>query len=190
MFFFCIAFFPKADVPRHKEDAEWLRDFALVMIVWFTFLHTMAYMSANLFGSFDQMMGSITGNLGHAYNNWREWQYVLAFLCILVMIWPFLLFFAILHDGFNPYEHLTKSQITLEGDLFAQICYLGRVTLHIFMVIASIYMVVLLVMFIYIRSRQKSYPGQYTWMAKKLGSMPYGDLFFQSGEYYDCGICI
>ena len=190
MSLWCIATFPKTTVPRHKEDAEWLRDFSLVMLVWFTFFHAMAYLQSNLFGSFEGLMGAITGNLSHAYNNWREWQYVVAFLCILCMIWPFLLFFAVINDGFNPYEDLTPAQTTLEGGLLAKICRYMRMTLHIFMLVVTVYMVVMLIMFIYIRSRQKWYPSQYTWMAKKLGNLPYGNLFFQSGEYFDCGICI
>ena len=46
MSLWCIATFPKTTVPRHKEDAEWLRDFSLVMLVWFTFFHAMAYLQS------------------------------------------------------------------------------------------------------------------------------------------------
>ena len=42
---FCLAYFPKISSPRHREDAEWLRNFSITMLVWFTFLHAMAYLT-------------------------------------------------------------------------------------------------------------------------------------------------
>lgn len=34
------------------------------------------------------------------------------------------------------------------------------------------------------------YPGQYTRWAVRMSRMPYGALFFQEGEYFDCAICL
>ena len=46
----------------------------------------------------------------------------------------------------------------------------------------------LLMLFILKASRR--YPGHHLWFIRKLAKLPYGSLFFQEGEYFDCGICI
>ena len=50
VFFFAAA--PRMSTPRHREDADWLKSFSLVMIIWFTALHALSYVPGALFGSF------------------------------------------------------------------------------------------------------------------------------------------
>ena len=70
---FLIAYLPKYATPRHREDAQWLQSFALVMMIWFTALHTLAYVPAAIFGSFEEFKSAVFGRLGYAYENWSEY---------------------------------------------------------------------------------------------------------------------
>jgi len=43
MLLFAIAFFVKPHTPRSREDHEWLVEFSLVMLIWYTAVHALAY---------------------------------------------------------------------------------------------------------------------------------------------------
>jgi hypothetical protein len=58
---FCVAFFSKPGTPRGREDREWLITFSLVMIIWFAFLHAIAYLPAAIFGGFSDMIANCRG---------------------------------------------------------------------------------------------------------------------------------
>lgn len=64
-----------------------------------------------------------------------------------------------------------------------------RWTLHTFLVIALVYLTIMLLIKLTIRGWSR-YPGQYTWIAMKMSELPYGALFFQEGEFFDCGVCL
>lgn len=63
-----------------------------------------------------------------------------------------------------------------------------RLVLHIFLIAATVYFLISFLIMSWILNHQR-YPGQYTWIAQRLSRMPYGALFFEEGEYYDCGVC-
>jgi|Transcript_9214 uncharacterized membrane protein len=108
---------------------------------------------------------------------------------MIVVLYPFILFFYLMYDGFDPYDNLTAAQKRQDTGLDARICYIFRLILHTFMIVVTVYFFVTMFLFSVIRSRT-SYAGQYVWIAKLISRMPYGAMFFQPGEYYDCAICL
>ena len=48
-------------------------------------------------------------------------------------------------DGFDPYNDLTKKQMLEQGGAGDSICYGLRVTLHLFMVVTTVYIVGMLI---------------------------------------------
>lgn len=186
---FLIAWGTKSTAPKGKEDKKWLIDFTLVMLVWFTAVHAIAYVPSLIFGSFSDLMGALRGRVSHAISNWRDYQYAAAIIVIIIVLYPFVIFFYLMIDGFDPYDNLTAAQKRHEEGLTGRICYIFRIILHMSMILLTIYFFVMLTVFAYVRKRT-SYAGQYTWLAKLMGKMPYGAMFFQPGEYYDCGICL
>lgn len=77
----------------------------------------------------------------------------------------------------------------LEGGMQADIVYIFRITLHAFLLVVTVYLIFILLLLFVLRHIQR-YPGQYTWIAMKISKLPYGALFFQEGEFFDCGICL
>ena len=112
---FFIAYFTKPGTPRGREDREWLIIFSLVMIIWFACLHAIAYFPAAIFGGFSDMVGIVRGRVNHAVEHWRDYQYVVAIIVMVVVLYPFVVFFTLIYDGFNPYSvsytHLTLPTI-------------------------------------------------------------------------------
>ena len=49
---FAIAYFTGTKNPKAREDRKWLLDFTIVMLIWFTAIHALAYLPAMIFGSF------------------------------------------------------------------------------------------------------------------------------------------
>ena len=92
-------------------------------------------------------------------------------------------------DGFNPYSNLTKKEMLQKGGTGDSICYGLRVGLHLFMLLATVYIITMLVTKYIVRNIQR-FPGQMTWIVMIFSRMPYGSLFFQEGEYFDCAICL
>lgn len=76
-----------------------------------------------------------------------------------------------------------------EGGMTDRICYVFRLILHLYMLCMTVYLIIVTIVMYYIRVRQ-SYPGESTWLAKKISAMPYGALFFEEGEFFDCAICL
>jgi len=105
------------------------------------------------------------------------------------VFYPFVVFFSLIYDGFDPYDELTHSEKKLEGGLKADLCYIFRIALHAYLLIVAVYMLLMLFTLYMLRHIQR-YPGQYTWIVVKFSKWPYGALFFQEGEYFDCAICL
>ena len=80
-------------------------------------------------------------------------------------------------DGFDPYDNLTKKQLREERAFFSRMCYIMRLVLHIFMIIATVYFIFMISLFWLIRART-TYAGEHVWIAKKISKMPYGAIFF------------
>lgn len=76
----------------------------------------------------------------------------------------------------------------MEGGVSADIAYLLRRLLHIFLIVMLCYMLFLFIA-LAIFKRIQRYAGQYNWIVNKLCSGPWGSLFFEAGEFADCAIC-
>jgi hypothetical protein len=71
----------------------------------------------------------------------------------LIAIWPIVAFFLLIYDGFNPYDELTEREIKLDrGGLNATCLRLGRIVLHLYLMIAVSYLIILLVSLIVMRN--------------------------------------
>ena len=186
---FCIAFMSKPGTPRGREDKDWLIEFALVMSIWYTAVHSLAYVPGMVFCGFEELTASLWGGVSHAYNNWRDYQYAAFIIVFIVVMYPFGLFAYLMYDGFNPYSELTAHELKPEGGMSARICYVFRIVLHFYMCCTTIYLVLMALVAYCIRVRQ-AYPGENTWLARKISFWPYGSLFFEEGEYFDCAICL
>ena len=186
---FLIAFLSNPKNPWGREDRDWVIDFALVMMIWFTALHAIAYLPSMIFGGFREMYEAVSGRISHAINNWRDYQYAAAIIVLIIVLYPFMIFFWLLYDGFNPYDELTTQEMREEGNMAAKINYTFRVLLHLFMCFITVYLFTCMLIMMCIRARQST-KGQYYWIAKKIGSLPYGALFFEEGEYFDCANCL
>ena len=69
-----------------------------------------------------------------------------------MVAYPFVVFFTLIYDGFNPYDELTYAQLKLEGGLQADLVYIFRMVLHIFLLVTTIYMAIVLLMMWCLRS--------------------------------------
>ena len=107
---FGIAYFTGTKNPKAREDRKWVLDFTIVMLIWFTAVHALAYVPSMIFGSLTEMMNALRGRVSHAYSNWRDYQYAAFIICVIVVLYPFGLFFYLMYDGFDPYENLTAAQ--------------------------------------------------------------------------------
>ena len=58
---FFIAAFTKAGNMRGREDRKWLKDFTLVILIWFVAVHTFAYLPSRIFHSFRELRQAIQG---------------------------------------------------------------------------------------------------------------------------------
>jgi len=87
------------------------------MVIWFASIHALAYFPSAIFGGFKDMMGICRGYGSHAIEHWRDYQYCAALVVIICVLYPFILFFALIYDGFNPYDELTYQEMKVEGGL-------------------------------------------------------------------------
>ena len=60
---------------------------------------------------------------------------------MVIVLYPFILFFYLIIDGFNPYDELTFAEMKLEGGIQADIVYLFRIILHLFILVTTIYLI-------------------------------------------------
>lgn len=67
------------------------------------------------------------------------------------MLYPFIIFFTLIVDGFNPYDELTHAEAKLEGGLQADLNYIFRKVLHIFLIIVTIYMILIFIVLFTLR---------------------------------------
>lgn len=174
---FLIAYMCKPSTPRGREDREWVILFSLVMMIAFACLHAIAYLPAAIFGGFSDMMGICMGRINHAVENWRDYQYVVALVVLVAVAYPFIVFFTLIYDGFNPYSELTHAEMRMEGGVKDDIVFIFRYALHIFLIVVTVYLLLMLFT-LYILRHIQSYPGQYTWIVVKFSRWPYGALFF------------
>ncbi len=108
---FGIAFLAKVNTPKGREDKDWLIEFSMVMFIWYTAMHSLAYIPAMIFNGFGELTASFTGSVAHAYNNWRDYQYAAFIVVFIVVMYPFGLFAYLLYDGFDPYRELTSHEM-------------------------------------------------------------------------------
>jgi len=106
---FLIAFMTHSSNARGKEDKKWLTEFTIVMFIWFTAVHAIAYIPSLIFGSFGDLMGALRGRVSHAVTNWRDYQYAAAIIVFIIVLYPFAIFFYLMYDGFDPYSNLTAA---------------------------------------------------------------------------------
>ena len=142
---FFIAYLSKPGTPRGREDREWLILFSLVMMIWFACLHAIAYLPAAIFGGFSDMMGICRGKINHAVENWRDYQYVVALIVLVAICYPFIVFFTLIYDGFNPYSELTHAEMRMEGGAQADVMYIFRRALHIFLIVGTVYLLLMII---------------------------------------------
>jgi len=185
-----IAFFSKAGTPKGREDRAWLESFGLVMIIFFTSMHAGAYFPSQNFGSFSEMWGASMGRLAHSYNTWRDIHYCACLLISVIVLYPFVFFGYLIYDGFNPYRDLTSAELKYHKTLGqSSLLAMLRYVFHWFLLFMAVYLIVL-PLFLFILRHTRRYPGHHLWLVRKLSKLPYGSLFFQEGEFYDCGICM
>ena len=185
-----VTYWTRGNTPRAREDREWLLTFSLVMLIFFFIMHTIAYLPSAMFGSCSDMIVAARGMGAYAASSFNEVQWCAVLLITLIAIWPFVAFFMLIYDGFNPYDELTAREIKLDrGGLAATCLRLGRVILHLYLMIVAIYMVTMVLLMFILRNTQTK-KGQFSGLAKKMSNMPYGALFFQGGEEFDCSLCL
>ena len=143
---FFLAYFSNPRTPTGREDKEWLESFSLVMIAWFAVLESMAYLPSMMFGSFADMCGVVRGRVSHAMSEWRDYQYCAALVVGAVILYPIIIFFYLIYDGFNPYSELTHAELRIEGGLQSDMVYMFRVILHLFLLVSTCYMLLMLIL--------------------------------------------
>ena len=136
------------------------------------------------------MWEASAGRVTHSFNTWRDIHYCACLVISVAIFYPFFFFGYLIYDGFNPYSELTAAELRYHRDLgFSQLLCILRKVLHYFLIILSVYLVVMLLT-LFILKASRRYPGHHLWFVRKLAKLPYGSLFFQEGEFFDCGICI
>lgn len=161
------------------------------MIVFYTCLHALAYFPSQNFGGFAEMWEASAGRVAHSFNTWRDVHYCACLLVTIVVAYPFVFFGYLIYDGFDPYRNLTTAEMKYKTSSVGQASLLQmlRKCFHIILVLMTIY-IALFLLLQFILKYARRYPGQHLWLVRKLSKLPYGPLFFQEGEFYDCGICM
>ena len=160
------------------------------MMVFFTTMHALAYFPSQNFGSFQQMWDASAGRVAHSFNTWRDIHYCACLLVTILVLYPFFFFGYLIYDGFNPYDELTAAEMRYKKNIgMSSLLQMLRVVFHWFLIIMTSYLVLLLLTLFILRHTRR-YPGHHLWFIRKLSKLPYGALFFQEGEFYDCGICM
>ena len=150
-----VTYITKGNTPRSREDREWLLTFSLVMLVFFTVMHAAAYLPSAIFGSLNDMYRAARGYGDYAMRNFNEMQWCAVLLLGLITIWPVVAFFLLIYDGFHPYDELTEREKKLDrGGLAATCLRLGRIVLHLYLIIAVAYLIFMLVYLLVIRNIQ------------------------------------
>ena len=192
--FLGVVFVTPAVSPREKVDKSWLISFCIVMMIYFTCLHAFAYFPTALFGNFPHClesamnMSSSDGMHSNTQPNQRSYAYCTALLAFLLVIWPLMTFAFLIKQGFDPYEDLTEKECNVKGGTFSPMLWCGRTVCHFILTFLTAYLLALWATVIIVRNVQKN--GDKVWIAQKIGSMPFGSIFFQEGLYFDCGICL
>ena len=163
------------------------------MIVFFTCMHAGAYFPSMHFRSMGEIWDAGTGQMQHSLNNWKEYHYCACILITFIIIYPAVFFLYLIVDGFDPYSQLTKEDMNFKakghGVNLSEFVYMTRVIFHLLLLFGAIYFLSLLSTLFFLRTTSR-YPGHHLWFIRRLSKWPYGSLFFQEGEYFDCGICI
>ena len=114
------------------------------MMLWFTAIHALAYFPSAMFGGFGEVIGAFRGRVSHAFEHWRDYQYCAAIIVVTLVLYPFIIFFVLIYDGFNPYDELTHAEMKLEGGLATDLVYMFRIILHLYLLIVTIYLCIML----------------------------------------------
>ena len=71
----------------------------------------------------------------------------------------------------------------------SNLVYTLRYTFHWFLLICTVYLIIMLIVLFTLRHTSR-FPGHHLSLVRKFTKLPYGSLFFQEGEYFDCGACM
>ena len=157
---FFIAWFSNAGTPRGREDREWIVRFSLVMMGFFICMHSLAYFPSQHFGSFGDMWEASAGRVRHSFNTWRDIHYCACLIITVLVLYPVFFFFYLIYDGFNPYSELTPAELRMHKELgMAPLLRTLRIILHYFLLIMTVYLIVMLLTLFIIKHCQR-YPGQ------------------------------
>ena len=179
--FLGVVFVTPANSPREKADKSWLISFCIVIMIYFTCLHAFAYFPTALFGNFPHCLESAM-NMSHsdgmenASPNQRKYPYCTAILALLLVIWPLMAFVFLIKQGFDPYEDLSQKEQGAAGGSFSALLWIGRTICHFFLTFLTAYLIALWVTVIVVRNVQKN--GDKVWIAQRIGSLPFGSIFF------------
>jgi len=182
-----VAFFMNTTTPQGHADRAWIQTFSLLMIIFFCIIFAMAYFPKPTCSAENVASTSRLG-YGYARENFQNYHWCGILIVAIVVLYPFIAFWALVMGGFNPYEHLSIPEQALSDSLVDKLVYFLRVGLHYALLFGILYMVAMAGALFYIKMRQ-SFPGQYTWVAVRMNKLPFGAVFFQEGENFDCGIC-
>ena len=178
-----------AKTPRAREDREWILEFSVVMMLFFTVIHTLSFLPAYLFNSPAQVIEGARGLGRYAYGNFREIHYCAAALVFVIILWPIMTFFLLIKDGFNPYSELTNYEKKINGGFNASLLHLSRIVLHLYLAVLVFYLFVCFMAQMLLRSMQTP-KGKYTHLVLKVRDWPFSSFFFQQGDLFDCGLCL
>ena len=113
--YLAVVYLTPGSSPKEKVDKQWLISFTIVMLIYFTCLHAFAYFPTALFGNFPHCMESAMNmhqdQEGQAPNR-KSHAYCTAFLALLLVIWPLMTFGFLIKQGFDPYEDLSKDELS------------------------------------------------------------------------------
>merc|ERR1712060_89337 len=155
------------------------------MIIWTILIHALAYFPTP---NVSDMLATTFGFFTNARANWKHYQWCGFVVVFALCLYPFIAFYSLIVDGFDPYSDLSAGQKTSTGGMNGFLCYFFRVVLHTGLIILIVYAIVMTCVLTYIQMFQR-YPGQYAWIAVKMGKLPLGAIWFQAGEKFDCAIC-
>lgn len=171
--------------PYGKADQHWLQNFCLLFIIWACIIHAAAYFPTPPC-SLESMATGTRAGFSYAQQNFRAYHWCIALIAAVVLLYPIMGFYSVVMDGFDPYKDLSAGEKKVENDTSGNFFWMMRYWIHWGVLILIGYYVVMTATFLYIRKFQK-YPGQYTWIAVRIGKLPLGAILFQ--EKFDCGIC-
>ena len=104
---FFVYFMLQPGVPTGRENKQWVMAFCTVMLIYFCAMHSLAYLPQEYFGSSSDIYSAVSNRVSSYRENANEVTYLLAIIIGMLILYPFLFFYYLIIDGFNPYDELT-----------------------------------------------------------------------------------